>query len=355
MDKTTTPGIQIRITDPALQAYVQRHPFATGPDPAMNERARNETSSGIYFRQPGPTRHTTLLTPGQATLPPAEAAAITAILTKVGMDAARQQYETNDFNWEMTRVPRNAKSVLAVGCGQGIELLFLRAVLPNARLTAIDYTDTLIPGLREATSVTMHAGDMNQLLQDLNPEYDLIFSNHTMEHLYDPDQTLATLHRLLLPGGHILSTMPMVGQADSPFIQQAHAFLHRKAADPTATIAPVDLVYFDLGHPWKTNPSDIAATLTRAGFTDVEIYQRRDHLSRPAHISKPQLDAQQKSATSLHGLLVKPMHAIARALGTSAPHLLLRIIYAIEHRIPFGTNRAMSALNEEACFLARKP
>jgi SAM-dependent methyltransferase len=350
------PGVQIRVTDPALQAYLQRYPFASGPDEALNRRARQVVSENIFYREVGPPVEPIALAPEDTKLPAAEAERIQQLFTRIGMDAATQAVHTNDFAWEANLIPRHARNVLVVGCGDGIELLFLRAVLPEARITAIDYYNSLLPGIAEATAVTFLEGDMHRHLSSLTAEYDLIFSNHTLEHLYDPDHTLATLSALLLSGGHMVSILPMVGAPGSPFLAHIHSFLQKKASNPAAQIPSVDLVYFDLGHPWKTNPSDIAATLTRAGFDDIRIFQRRDHLCRPTPASAADLGSKRASAMSLNSALLRPLRSAARLVFAGSVPLRVRsLLFALERRLSFGTNRSMNAFCEEALFLCRKP
>ena len=350
------PGVQIRVTDPSLQAYLQRYPFASGPDETMNLRAGAVVSENIFFREPGPEVGTTLLSPEERQLPILESERARELLERVGMSAAEREVHRNDFEWEANLVPRHAGNVLVIGCGDGIELLFLRAVLPEARITAIDYHDSLLPGIFDAVGMTFLEGDMHGHLQSLEPVYDLIFSNHTLEHLYDPDRTLAILASLLVSGGAMLSVLPMNGQPGSPYLQRAHQFIEKRSASADARIPMLDLVYIELGHPWKTNPSDIFATLTRAGFEDVRIFQRRDHLCRPTRASRAELERKRKSLIFLNSAMIAPVHFMAKVLFPGGVPLRLRkLIFAVERRLPFGTNRSANALSEEALFLCRKP
>src|SRR5665213_3197284 len=135
------PGVQIRVIDPSLQSYLQRYPFASGPDETMNLRADVVASENIFFREAGPEVETTLLSPVETQLPSLEMERVQELLVRIGLSAAEQKTHTNDFAWEANLVPREAGNVLVIGCGDGIELLFLRAVLPEARITAIDYHD----------------------------------------------------------------------------------------------------------------------------------------------------------------------------------------------------------------------
>jgi SAM-dependent methyltransferase len=344
----TAPGLQIDVADPELQAYLQRYPFASGPSEAMNALGR-AAAAAIRLREPAPPFATTLLKPIATLFADEEQARLQSLFDHTQLTPAARRIHHDDFAWEANLVPRSAQSVLILGCGDAIELLFLRAVLPTARLTAIDYADALLPGIAAATGVTLLTGDMHAHLRKLHREYDLVFSNHTLEHMYAPDATLSTLAQLLVPGGHIVSTLPLMGQPGSPFLDRIRRFAARA---PRPRLHPIDAVFFDLGHPWKTNPADIAATLTRSGFADVHIYQREGHRGRPMPATAAELTAMRQTARTLHALLLAPLRLAAKALYPLAPHRVPRLLFALERRLPFGVNNTMNRLSEEACFVA---
>jgi SAM-dependent methyltransferase len=342
------PGLQIDVADPALQAYLQRYPFASGPSEAMNVRGR-AAAAAIRLREPAPPFAVTLLEPIATLLADEEESRLQSLFDRTHIAPATQRIHRDDFGWEVNLVPRSAQRVLILGCGDGIELLFLRAVLPTARLTAIDYANALLPGIAEATGVTFLAGDMHQHLRSLTREYDLAFSNHTLEHMYAPDATLATLATLLVPGGHILSTLPLMAQPGSPHLDR---ILRYASQTERRVIHPIDAVYFDLGHPWKTNPADIAATLTRAGFGDVHIYQRAGHLGRPMPATAAELAQRRRIYILFFRIFLTPLRWAVRLLTPLAPQQTPRMLFALERRLPFGVNNTMNLLSEEACFVA---
>jgi SAM-dependent methyltransferase len=339
-------GIQIEIADPQLQAYLQRYPFAAGPEPEMNRRGLKTVSAGVRSRPVGPRVVPVLLKPQDAGLSPEETARVVALMDAIGLSGEKKAIHLDDFGWEANLVPRAAKNVLVIGCGNGVELMFLRAVLPEARITAMDYYEKLLPGLQSAVELTFHEGDIGKLLPELKQEYDLVFSNHTMEHLYAPNAMLTTLANLLVAGGHIVSIMPMVGMEGTPFLDKVRRYTDRLAKDPEAKIHPLELVYFDPGHPWKTNPDDIAATLTDSGFRDVRIYQREEHRSRPLQLSP-------EAYRSNRIFLGLPRRVLMALFPRNVPAKLPVLFYALERRLPFGTNLVMNNFSEEALFLAR--
>jgi SAM-dependent methyltransferase len=354
---TAAPGLQIDVADAELQAYLQRYPYASGPDEAMNARGLAAVAA-IRLRKPGAPFAVTLLAPLDTLLADEEEARLQALFDRTQISSRTQRTHRDDFGWEANLVPRSATNVVILGVGDGIELLFLRAVLPAARLTALDYIDALLPGIAAASGVTLLTGDMHAHLLALGAEssrgFDLVFSNHTLEHLYAPDATLATLAGLLAPGGHIVSTLPLMGQPGSPFLDRVRQFAEQteRREAQHRKVHPIDAVFFDLGHPWKTNPADLAATLARAGFSGVRIYQRAGHLGRPMAVTANELARLRRTARVLHTLLLSPLRWAARLLTPLAPNHIPRLLFALERRIPFGVNNTMNRLSEEACFVA---
>ena len=352
------PAVQIPISDLEMQAYLQRYPFASGPQAEMNERCQRTITSGIYLRPPGLRARPVWLQPEEARLSSHEEALAHSLLDQIGIPAAEKANHFDDFAWEVSFVPRETKNVLVLGCGNGIELIFLRAVLPEAHITAIDYAsddyNTMLPGLAEAVKLTFFRGDIVRNLLTLTREYDLVFSNHMLEHLYDPDSTLLILANLLVPHGQILSILPLVSQKGTPFWEKIHRFVARKTVSPSATIHPLEFVFFDAGHPWKTNPDDLTGTLMRSGFTDVRMYQREGHCSRPLQMTAERYRRRRQLLVWLNRLLISPArHAMMFLFPRWMPKSLPSLFFAVERRLPFGTNYIANLFSEEALFLAR--
>jgi trans-aconitate methyltransferase len=69
----------------------------------------------------------------------------------------------DDYGWEANLVPPETKDALVLGCADGTELMFLRAVLPDANITALDYEDQIPEARRQAIRVRFLQGDMNAL------------------------------------------------------------------------------------------------------------------------------------------------------------------------------------------------
>jgi len=344
----STRALEMRIKEPELQAYVQRYPFASGPDESLNRRGRAAALAGLALRPPTPTVLPTQLTLAASALPPEQESIARRLMTQIGISAAMQDTHVDDFGWEANLVPRTAKSVLVMGCGDGIELIFLRAVLPHARLTAVDYYNSLLPGLAEAVGVELHQGDLSVLLPSLPSAFDLVYSNHTMEHLFDPEKTLRTLAALLVPGGCLVSVFPMHGSPGSPWAD----FARRVAAESQTAkrpVHPIDFVSLDLGHPWKSNAGDVVRTFESTGFRNVELFQRQGHLSRALQRASGVYESERRRQMLLNRWLLAPTRWMIRHLfpARHTPNFVVRLWFALERRVPFGTNTVMNRYTDE--------
>jgi SAM-dependent methyltransferase len=102
----------------------------------------------------------------------------------------------------------DGSSVLEVGCGIGAQTVTLAGSSPGARITAIDISqESLAEAARRVeeaglTNVVFQQGDVVALAFD--PEsFDHVFVCFVLEHLPDPVGVLASLKKLIRPGGTI--------------------------------------------------------------------------------------------------------------------------------------------------------
>jgi SAM-dependent methyltransferase len=255
----------------------------------------------------------------------------------------------DDYGWEANLVPLDTKDALVIGCADGIELMFLRAMLPEATITALDYEDVIPEARKQATGVRFLQGDMNALLASFGQEFDLISSNHTLEHLYTPNEVLTTLAGLLRNNGALISTLPMDGMEGTPFLEKVKDAAIRKTAHP------LDVVYLDAGHPWKTNPADLDATMQEAGFERPLLYQRQQHLSRSIPFGERRFKAGLATGKALHTVFFVWPRSLAKVIFTkNPPRILNACLLGAERRVWFGSNLLKNIYTQEVLVLARK-
>ena len=126
------------------------------------------------------------------------------------------QYEARVYVNEGNRnvvalIDRAAQRVLDVGCGCGQTAALLRARDPHKRI------DGITASQEEAEVARAHldecwVADIETALPDAlaGRQYDVLVLAHVLEHLRDPERTLARLTRLLAPGGSCIIALPNV-------------------------------------------------------------------------------------------------------------------------------------------------
>lgn len=343
------PAYQVRIPDPEMQKYLQQYPFATGPDAARNRAARAAIKSGLTVGPSGPPVMPIQLRDEENRLPTDAIGWLRMAFRTLGMAEAQQAGLIDDFGWEANLVPRAASRVLVIGCGDGTELLFLRAMLRGASILALDYRDSVTPERKRLIGMEFIGGDMHRHLETLRPEFDLVYSNHTLEHMYAPEQTLATLCGLLVSGGSFVSALPMDANPGSPFLNR---IAELAAAD---RIHPIDYVYLDAGHPWKTHPANLEATFRSAGFSQISLYQRATHPGRVTGHYGKKLQSRQRFSIAGNRLLFGPPRAALKAIFPGdIPDKLVKLLLAVERRTPFGTNIIKTRYTQEVLVSAIK-
>jgi SAM-dependent methyltransferase len=161
--------------------------------------------------------------------------------------AHRQRYKAS-FD-RVTGEVRDGGTVFDYGCGQGDFLNTLADLRPDLRLIGFDpesghdaerYTPIDDPAMVEPASV------------------DLVCCFETLEHLYDDEiaSFLATADRVLVPGGEILISVPVIGGPTLLLKEANRAVLFRRRSDYSA---PELLAASFAGRP-APRPDDIRVT-----------------------------------------------------------------------------------------------
>jgi SAM-dependent methyltransferase len=152
------------------------------------------------------------------------------------------------LRWDVVSrmLPRGARSVLEVGCGQGsVGTRLARrypgylGLEPDARSAAVAVTRLAEVGRGEVRRC---------LTSELDPQlrFDIVCAFEVIEHIEDDDAALAEWVGRLAPGGSLLISTP---------------------ADPER-YGPIDTV---AGHFRRYVPSELADQLRRAGLVDVRV------------------------------------------------------------------------------------
>jgi len=108
-------------------------------------------------------------------------------------------------------LPPRAARVLDVGCGAGATLAWLKQTGRCEFAVGIEMMESAAD-IARARIDELHVGDATQLVgTTFAPHsFDLVLCLDVLEHLVDPWAFVATLRRLLAPGGRVIASLPNV-------------------------------------------------------------------------------------------------------------------------------------------------
>jgi GT2 family glycosyltransferase len=102
--------------------------------------------------------------------------------------------------------------VLEVGCGLGETLALLQRLFPNAIVKGIELDDVKVRIMSHCLDITQGNIETMELPYEKN-YFDYIIFADVLEHLHDPDKTLAHIREYLTDGGHIICSVPNIMHA----------------------------------------------------------------------------------------------------------------------------------------------
>ncbi len=106
-------------------------------------------------------------------------------------------------------VPKDARTILDVGCGSGALLQFLRRRDASLELHGIDFsTEMLAKAQERVPGVMTQVADFNQDLPFADSQFDCVVSSNAMYAVSDPAHFVAELRRVTQSGGTIVVTSP---------------------------------------------------------------------------------------------------------------------------------------------------
>lgn len=328
-------SILIKVTDPKLRAYMQQYPFLTGPDEALNLRSFEAVKENIHIKIDEELAGIYQMPHKEFDMDASISAAALEILNSVGLSKSAAKNAEHDFAWRIWGLPYEATSILCIGIGEGHELAFLKAKAPKAKIVAIEYIDKVLPGLLDLTGTEMRCGDMVSLLSSATEKFDVIFSNHTLEHLYDPEVVINLMIKRLSSNGVFIAGMPLDGQKNGILY---HDVL--EICKTPKNLHLLDMGLLDAGHPWKTNSNGLTVCLMRAGLRDVKIYQRQDVPNRTKRGIRSPNNFNAIFHEGIYKLIFGTYKMVMKMIWPkNSPLSIRKIQFAIERRLPFGANR----------------
>lgn len=348
----------VRLSDPKHQEYIQHHPALRGPDHALNRQLRRATCAHLEVRKPRPApfTHETIDSPLDKLLTPDDWSALAHVCASIGMNERLARGLSLGWGWKAALAPRSARRILSIGCGGGHELVVLRALFPDAEINGVDYTVTVPPEWR----TTLRLGELRTehietYLSHNSRSFDLVFSNHTLEHISAPEKVLRLTREALVPGGTFVSALPLEGTADNPFYRDLLAVAERRGPRDLQ----LDIEFVNPSHAWKTNHGDLAATLHEAGFTGIRLFTRAQypsnyHRDAPMHVSR----FRRRRAVG-RALEKVTLGSLRRALHLpypgDLPEIVVKVYISVASRCWFSRIRAVLELVPEVAFVAKVP
>ncbi len=105
-------------------------------------------------------------------------------------------------------VPSEAKSILEIGCGEGILGEQLRN-RQEARVVGIEIDEEAAAAARNRLD-KVHAGDAREVIREIDERFEWIVGGDVLEHMADPWEFLRELKRVAEPGGRLLLSIPNI-------------------------------------------------------------------------------------------------------------------------------------------------
>jgi len=106
-----------------------------------------------------------------------------------------------------------ARRVLDAGCGEGRMALTLGARHPDIAVEGIEVSPTnarIARRLNRFSNITFHEGLIEEADHCFPPDsFDLAYSLGVLEHVWDVDETITAILKLLRPGGRLCLAVPM--------------------------------------------------------------------------------------------------------------------------------------------------
>ena len=114
-------------------------------------------------------------------------------------------------DWLMDSIKEEPATILEIGCGTGNLTKLLAERFPQARITSIDFAETMIQQAREKMSsaghVQFHCVDAETFIKTTEEKYDLVVSNATLQWFTDLNATFKHLGRIVDEKGRVALTL----------------------------------------------------------------------------------------------------------------------------------------------------
>jgi 2-polyprenyl-3-methyl-5-hydroxy-6-metoxy-1,4-benzoquinol methylase len=254
------------------------------------------------------------------------------------------------FLWKFENINCYAKNVLSIGCGDGEELFFLRFKYPNAVIDAVDWRCTANLEDLSKLKINFFEQDIYTYLEENKDRYDLIFSNHVLEHSYNVEYLLGLINYSLRRDGFLASSLPLITQIHTEY----YNFLKKVFYQKKTKLKQIEGALYDLGHPWKTNEFDLKETLIRNNFKEIKIFANSTKCLLHQNVEIRKFSNIANRMFFLNKIFFLPLrHLINKLFSNNINYWIMKIYLAFNRRIFFGDNRIANFV-PEVFFFCRK-
>jgi len=151
-------------------------------------------------------------------------------------------------NWMLARIPKNASHLADIGCGEGIMLERLIRRFPDRLVRGFDLNEENVSICRSYGLPAMKGDVCNLPLEEAS--LDCILFVEVIEHMPNYQEALASLYKVLKPGGTLILMYPN----DKVFRFLRRMLLRFKDADQ------------DYGHVFQCTPALLKKEAEKTGF-----------------------------------------------------------------------------------------
>jgi SAM-dependent methyltransferase len=256
----------------------------------------------------------------------------------------------NQYIWKTAVLPINVKKIFVLGCGNGYELPYLRFFAPSADIVAIEFKQSISQQLIEKLDVQFFQDDAVTFLKEKIETFDVIFSNHVLEHFGNPETIFKLIFDALKTEGCVISAVPLDLDDTTPYSKA----LRHLCVNPEK-LSLLDAAYLDLGHSWKTTYQDVGLILKSVGFKNVTLLQRNFSYANTKLTCREYESKSRRFDLLSNSLLIETPRKLAKLLfQNKVPRFFHRLFVYVDLSFWCGANRLKSSLAPELLLIGTK-
>jgi SAM-dependent methyltransferase len=192
--------------------------------------------------------------------------------------------------------------ILDVGAGYGHILNALGQRYPRSSRVAIEFSEVCVRHL-ESTGIEVFTEPVEEILPELEGQFDLIVISHVLEHLLEPREVVRLIDRSLAPGGVLYAEVPNIPNDSllrypdhrwAPRFDEPHiTFFSKRTFQDLLVSSGFDLQFCDTAGPEYEYVSSLRFRLPPARSfiqgllpSDLFLYLRRLQFTKPLRVKE---------------------------------------------------------------------